>query len=75
MKRPWFDPPFQPPLRLAGEGFVLRPPGVRDVAANVRERLEAPVGAAFRSLLAGFPLRRIASPGGELPWSAWSDAR
>jgi hypothetical protein len=160
LKRPWFDPPFEPPRRLVGDGFVLRPLGVRDVVADyaavmssrealwalygegwhwppadltleqdlvdlawhqkefdlgtsfawtvaapdesrllgctylfparlpewdadafywvvadLRERLEAPVGAAFRSLVARFPLRRIAWPGRELPWSAWGGPR
>lgn len=41
------------------------------VASRARERLEAPVGAAFRGLLAAFPLQRIAWPGRDLPWQAW----
>jgi hypothetical protein len=44
------------------------------VASDVRQRLEAPVEAAFRTLLAAFPLQRIAWPGRALPWHLWNSA-
>ena len=38
------------------------------VTSDVRQRLEAPVEAAFRTLLAAFQLQGIARPGRALPW-------
>lgn len=44
------------------------------LTSDASERLEAPVEAAFRTLLAAFPVRRIAWPGRTLPWRAWNAA-